>query len=259
MYTIAFSNEKGGVAKTTTTVSLGACLAEAGRNVLVVDLDPQANLTLALGVEPTRVTHSAASILMHGLPLHQAILHSSVSNLDLIPGSSETSQSERYLPVRERYEYLLRDAVQQAALPYDFVLMDCPPALGAVTLNALVASNLLLIPTQAEFFSIYALKNLMNWVRRIRSEYNPHLTYRLLLTLFDRRNRIHRLLSEQLRSNFNNGVLETVIEVDTKLRESPITGAPIIFHAPKSRAAAQYRALAQEIIAYVEKANLQPA
>lgn len=259
MYTIAFSNEKGGVAKTTTTVSLGACLAEAGRKVLAVDLDPQSNLTLALGVEPARVTHSAASVLMHNLPLRQAIQPSSFANLDLIPGSSETSQSERYLPARDRYEYLLRDAVQQAALEYDFVLMDCPPALGAVTLNALVASNLLLIPTQAEFFSIYALKNLMNWVRRVRSDYNPHLTYRLLLTLFDRRNRIHRLLSEQLRGNFNNGVLETVIEVDTKLRESPIAGAPIIFHAPKSRAAAQYRALAQEIIAYVEKANLQPA
>ncbi len=259
MYTIAFSNEKGGVAKTTTTVSLGACLVEAGRKVLVVDLDPQANLTLALGVEPTRMPHTAASILMDSLPLHQAILHSSFPNLDLIPGSSETSQSERYLPVRDRYEYLLRDAIQQTALPYDFVLMDCPPSLGAVTLNALVAANLLLIPTQAEFFSIYALKNLMNWVRRIRSDHNPHLTYRLLLTLFDRRNRIHRLLSEQLRANFNNGVLETVIEVDTKLRESPIAGAPIILHAPKSRAATQYRALAQEIIAYVEKANLQPA
>ncbi len=137
--------------------------------------------------------------------------------------------------------------------------MDCPPFLGAVTLNALTAADLLLVPTQAEFFSIYALRNLMNLVRRIRTQYNPRLTYRLLLTMFDRRNRIHRTMAEQLRASFTSGVMQTTIDTDTKLRESPIAGVPIIQHAPKSRSAQQYRALAQEIIEYVKETTIQPA
>jgi chromosome partitioning protein len=128
-----------------------------------------------------------------------------------------------------------------------------------VTLNALTAIDFLLIPTQAEFFSVYALRNLMSLVRRIRSQYNPPLKYRLLLTMVDRRNKTHRVMSEQLRSTFTSGVMQTVIEVDTKLRESPIAGIPIIQHAPKSRGSLQYRALAQEILEYVKETNIQPA
>jgi chromosome partitioning protein len=123
----------------------------------------------------------------------------------------------------------------------------------------LVAADLLLVPTQAEYFSIYSLKKLMAIVRHIRSQYNPRLTYRLLLTMYDRRNRIHRTLCEQLRSSFSTGVLETVINTDTKLRESPIAGLPITNHAPKSRAALEYRALSQEILRYVKETTLQPA
>jgi chromosome partitioning protein len=128
-----------------------------------------------------------------------------------------------------------------------------------VTTNALVASDLLLIPTQAEFFSVYALKNIMAMVKRIRNQANPRLTYRLLLTMVDRRNKIHRILSEQLRNNFGTGVLESVIETDTKLRECIINGTPIIYHAPKTRSAIQYRSLAQEIMKYAQEAVLQPA
>jgi chromosome partitioning protein len=131
--------------------------------------------------------------------------------------------------------------------------------LGAVVINALTAANLLIIPTQAEYFSIYALRNMMALIRRVRSQLNPRLTYRLLLTLFDRRNRIHRTLSEQLHTSFGNGVLQTVIQVDTKLRESTVVGTPITVHSPKSRSAEQYRALAQEIIQYVEEAASQPS
>jgi chromosome partitioning protein len=152
----------------------------------------------------------------------------------------------------------LAKALQDANLQFDYIILDCPPFLGAVTLNALMASDLLLMPTQAEFFSINALRNMMGLVRRIRSQGNARLTYRLLITMFDRRNRIHRTLSEQLRATFGVGVLDTVIETDTKLRESPIAGLPIIFHAPKSRASMQYRALAQEILTYVKETTAQP-
>ena len=154
---------------------------------------------------------------------------------------------------------MLTKNLKDLSSQYDFILMDCPPFLGAVTLNALMAAHLLVIPTQAEFFSVYALRNLMSLVRRVRAQHNPQLTYRLLLTMVDRRNRTHRDMSDQLRSSFNTGVLQNVIEIDTKLREAPIAGVPIIHYAPKSRSSLQYRSLAQEILEYVKETAQQPA
>jgi len=136
--------------------------------------------------------------------------------------------------------------------PFDFVVIDCPPFLGALTLNALTASNLLIIPTQAEYYSVFALRNMMSLIRQVRNKGNSALRYRLLITLFDKRNGIHRVLGAHLRNTFASGVLDSVIEVDTKLRESSITGLPINYHAVKSRAAMQYRFLAQEIVHYVK-------
>lgn len=259
MYKIAISNEKGGVAKTTTTVSLGAALAEAGKKVLLIDLDAQANLSLSLGIENEQVKISISKALLDSTPFTAIIQPTGFSNLSIVPSSPEIGLAERFLPIQRDYESTLDRLINQADLDFDYILMDCPPFLGAVTLNALVAANLLMIPTQAEYFSIYALKNLMNWVRRIRQQYNPGLTYRLLITMYDRRNRTHRFLSEQLRTSFAGGVLETYIETDTKLRESPIAGVPIIQHASKTRSSIQYRSLAQEIIAYVQEATVQPA
>ncbi len=259
MYTIAISNEKGGVAKTTTTVSLGAALAEVGQRVLIVDLDAQANLTLATGVDPHSITRSMADLFLESANLNQVIFNTGTQHLDLAPCNEHMALAERSLQTRSGFEYVLRGALEKSAKKYDFVLLDCPPALTVITLNAFVAANLLLIPTQAEYFSIYALRNLMGWVRQVRMQYNSELTYRMLLTLFDRRNRTHRILREQLNDSFQTGVLQTVIDVDTKLRESPIAGVPILQHAPKSRATFEYRALAQEIIEYVKETAVQPA
>ena len=258
-YRIGIANEKGGVAKTTSTISLGAVLVELGLKVLLIDLDPQANLSLALGIEPKKVQRSSASVLIDQAPLTSVILQSNIPGLDLVPSNNKMGMAERYLPNRQGYEYLLKNSLAQLTIEYDYIIMDCPPFLGAVTLNALSSIDLLLIPTQAEFFSMSALRNLMALVRRIRSQYNPNLRYRLLLTMVDRRNRTHRVMSEQLRSTFTTGVMQTVIEIDTKLRESPIAGIPISQYAPKSRAALQYRALAQEILEYVKEPNVQPA
>ena len=260
-YIIAVANEKGGVAKTTTTISLGAALVENGNKVLLIDLDAQANLSLALGIEPIKATRTIANVLLESAPFASCIHKTAVAGLDLIPSNSEMGMAERFLPIKINFEQTIQKVMrtESALRDYQFVLMDCPPFLGAVTSNALAAADLLLVPTQAEYFSIYSLRNLMAMVRRIRSQYNPHLTYRLLLTMFDRRNRTHRTLCEQLRSSFNSGVLETVINIDTKLRESPIAGLPITIHAPKSRAALEYRALSQEILEYVIEKDLQPA
>lgn len=258
-YKIAIVNEKGGVAKTTTAISTAAVLADNGYKVLQLDLDPQANLSLANGIELVKGMRSTASTMVEGLPIMQAVCSTPTSNLYIIPGSGEMALAERFLPARQSYEYILKRALDGLAQDFDYIVMDCPPFLGAVTLNALVAADLLLIPTQAEFFSIYALRNLMNLVRRVRAQYNPSLTYRLLLTMFDRRNRIHRTMAEQLRTSFNSGVMQTVIDTDTKLRESPVAGTPIIYHAPRSRSAQQYRALGQEIVNYVKETTYQPA
>ncbi len=259
-YTIAISNEKGGVAKTTSTLSLGAALAELGSKVLIMDMDPQANLTLALGFEPAEAAKTSASVLIESAPLHEAIHKTEMDGLDLIPGNARIESAEQFLPVRTNYLSTLRTALEPAVkLQYDYVLMDCPPSLGAITLNALSACDLLIIPTQAEYFSAYALRDMMTVVRRIRKEVNPGLAYRILVTLMDRRNRTHRGIYEQLMSTFGSGVFSTVIELDTKLRESPIAGQPITRYRPNSRGSLQYRVLAQELIEYVKETNQQPA
>lgn len=255
---ISIANEKGGVAKTTTTISLGAALVETGLEVLLVDLDGQSNLSLALGADTPKNAGSVVNVLLESAAARSAIRETGIPRLDLLPSSPELGLAERFLPVRQGYEMTLSRALRDDNWPYDYILLDCPPFLGAVTLNALMASDLLIMPTQAEFFSVNALRNMMGLVRRVRAQGNPRLTYRLLMTMFDRRNRIHRTMGEQLRATFGNGVLETVIETDTKLRESPIAGLPILYHAPKSRAALQYRALAQEILTYVKETSSQP-
>ncbi len=258
-YILSISNEKGGVAKTTTTASLGAALVESGKKVLLIDLDAQSNLSLALGIDVAKVQRSMANVLMESASVASIIQTTGIPGLDIVPSNSQVGMAERFLPSRPDYENTLRNALKKLPSDYDFIIIDCPPFLGAVTFNALIASQLLLIPTQPEYFSIYALHNLMALVRRVRTQHNSQLTYRLVITMFDRRNRTHRTLSEQLRSTFAGGLTETMIEVDTKLRESPIVGLPIIFHAPKSRAALQYRQLSQEIIEYAKENSHQPA
>jgi chromosome partitioning protein len=252
-FTIAMSNEKGGVAKTTSTLSLGAALAELDHRVLLIDLDPQANLSLALGLETGEVELTSASVLIDNAPVKSAIRRTELPTLDLVPCNSRIETAEQFLPMRSHYMSTLRKALREAPLPYDYVLLDCPPALGAITLNALSAADLLIIPTQAEYFSAYALRNMMGTIRRVRQESNPNLAYRILVTLLDRRNRTHRNIFEQLQATFRQGVFTTVIEIDTKLRESPIAGVPITQYKPTSRGSQQYRILAQELMEYAKE------
>jgi len=251
-YVISIANEKGGVAKTTTTLSMGGALVEMGKKVLLVDLDPQANLTMSLGIESDQKVLSLVNLFLEKKQAEQAILPTQVNNLFVFPSNSDIRMAERLLPMQSNYHLLLTNLLTSLKPYYDFILIDCPPFLGAITLNALFASNLLILPTQAEYYSVFALKNMMAMVRQVRSLGNPSLRYRLLLTMFDKRNGIHRSLAEHLRASFTTGVLDTVIEIDTRLRESPLTGLPIVYHATKSRGALQYRFLAQEIFNYAK-------
>lgn len=257
-HTIAISNGKGGVAKTTTALSLGAALAEIGKKVLLVDLDPQANLTLALGFEPEKLIRSSGNILLDSEPFLDSCLQSNLKNLDLIPANTSLEEAEQMMPVYLDYDSRLRSAIENCgSLPYEYILLDCPPSLGAITLNAVTAANLLIIPTQAEFFSAYALRNMMAIIRQVRSQNNPSLAYRILVTMLDMRNRNHRDIRDQLQRSFGIGLFTIVIEIDTKLRESPILGLPITQYKPTSRSAQQYRSLAEELIEYVHQRNIK--
>jgi chromosome partitioning protein len=251
-YLISVANQKGGVAKTTTVVSLGAALVHQGAQVLVIDLDPQANLTMSLGVEPSSVHQSIANILLNQNPMLSAIRSTSVQGLDLIPSNTEMELAERFLPIRKNYKYILREATN--SLPeYNYLIFDCPPSLGAVTTNALQASHLLITPTQAEYFSISALRSMLKFIQRERDQGNPNLIYRILLTMYDQRNRIHRTLRDQLQVTFYEGLFQQIIGIDTKLRESSVVGLPITDYNPKTRSAIQYTALAQELKQHVQE------
>jgi chromosome partitioning protein len=259
-YITAICNEKGGVAKTTTTYSLGAALAENGKRVLLIDLDPQGNLTLANGIDANEAMHNSSEILMAGLPAKDAIQATNTANMDIIPSNAKMAEAEQFLPVRNDYATTLKKALGPTVSEYDFILMDCPPSMGAINTNALTASDLLVVPTQAEYFSAYALRDMMTFIRRVRKESNPNLAYRILITLLDERNRAHRTIREQLQQTFGAGLFQTVIEIDTRLRESPIIGVPITQYRPNSRGSQQYRVLAQELMDYVQQQkDRQPA
>lgn len=251
-YRIAISNEKGGVAKTTSAVSLAGALVEMEKEVLLIDLDPQANLTLAMGIKPNEVTRSIARLVLNSDKPSTVIHDTSIDGIDIIPSSPEMGLAERFLPIRQNFQTVLRNALFGIS-EYDYLIFDCPPALGAITTNALTAADLLIIPTQPEYFSAFALKKMMTAVRQVRNNGNPALIYRVLVTMLDSRNRTHKTLLKQLKATFGDGLLETVIEMDTKLRESSIMGLPITTYFSESRSAIQYRQLAQEITEHVEK------
>lgn len=255
---IAIANQKGGVGKTTTSVSLAGALAQRGLEVLAIDMDAQANLSLAVGVNPGKVRGSISDVLLNSATIASVARETDIPNLSLVPSTSEMELAERFLSVRQNYEVILRQALQGCTL-YDYIILDCPPSMGSVSLNAMIAAGLLIIPTQPEYFSAHALRAMMTAIRRVRSLYNPELQYRILVTMQDRRNRIHRNLCEQIRLTFGEGVFDTVIEVDTKLRESSIAGVPVNYYRSSTRGAQQYDALAEELIANVEKTHPQPA
>lgn len=249
---IAIANEKGGVAKTTTTASLGGALVEQGQEVLLVDLDPQASLTLAVGIYPNELPHSVADVLLSTNTPLSLSRETSLPGLDIIPSNSEMALAERFLPIRDNYKYILRNALRQISM-YDTILIDCPPSIGAVTQNALVASDLLIIPTQAEYFSAYALRNMFSLVQDIRKEENADLKYRVLLTMLDIRLNSHNSIYKQLQSKLGDILFKTVIQIDSKLRECAIEGLPITHFTPQGRGAKQYRTLAQELNLHVNR------
>jgi len=246
---IAIGNQKGGVAKTTTCLSLGACLAELRKSVLLIDLDPQANLTLSLGFQPGALRRTVSDAILHSATLVSISRETGVMGLDVAPANTGLAAVDKVLYRCRDYEGYLKEALQEMDRDlYDYVLIDCPPSFGPLTLNALTASELLIIPTQAEYYAERTLQNVFELLRLVRRRTNSRLRHRLLVTLYDRRNKICQTTLVQLRSTFPELLFDTIIEIDTKLRESPAVGQPITIYQPKTRGARQYRALAKELM-----------
>jgi chromosome partitioning protein len=247
--TIAISNQKGGVAKTTTCLSLGACLAEMGRSVLLIDLDPHANLTLSLGLKPQELRRTISDALLGNTSLVAVSRESAVSNLDIIPANLELDVLDKILYERKAYEFYLKNKLDAMGKSlYEFVLIDCAPSSGPLTLNALTAADLVVIPVQCEYYAAHSLRQVMGLVRMVREKTNPRLIHRILVTMYNRRNRICRLIFDQMKCELSQILFKTVIEVDARLRESPAFGQPITRYAPNTRGAQQYRALAKELM-----------
>ncbi len=249
MKVIAIASNKGGVAKTTTCLSLGGALAEQGWSTLLVDLDPQAHLTMSLGVDPQAQRRTIGDVLLGQRSLVSVSVTTSVEGIDLAPANAELVLLDKLLYKRPGYEYRLRiDLERMRYKLYDFVLMDCPPSFGTLTLNALTAADLLIIPLQCEYYAVRSLHEMLNMVTTVRRKSNAQLSYRLLVTMFDMRNKVHRLILHYLRRRFYQALFETTIQIDTRLRESPAFTLPVVQYAPQARATAQYRELAQELI-----------
>ena len=252
-FKIAVGSQKGGVSKTTTTLSLGACLADnsgqPARRVLLIDLDPQANLTAALGVNPGGLRRMIGDALLEQSSLLAVSRESAVPHLDLVPANQGLFVLDKVLFGRPGFEYRLR---QQLGRPieqhYEVVIFDCPPAFGTLTMNALTAADLLLIPVPCDYFSARSLQQFLELVDLVQRNTNPALRYRIVITMFDKRNRISHIIHEQIRRKYGSTVLKTIISVDTKLRESPVIGQPITQYAPHSRSAHEYHALATELM-----------
>lgn len=247
--TIAISSQKGGVAKTTTCLSLGASLAEQGQSVLLVDMDPQANLTVSFGINPETLHHTVGDALLEQDSLVAVSREGTMPNLDLVPANQGLVVLDKVLYGRPAYEHRLKSQLEAMdSNYYDTILIDCPPHFGTLTLNALTAANMLIIPVQCEYYAARALRPILKLVQLMRRKTNPRLSYRVLVTMYDRRNKISQIILDQIQANFHSALFKTIIEIDTKLRESPTVGLPINLYAPSTRGAQQYRALAEELM-----------
>lgn len=255
MKILAVTNQKGGVGKTTTCVNLAASLSAAGRRVLLVDLDPQGNATTGSGIDKSALATTIYHVLLGEKKFSEVKVRSGAGEFDLIPANRELAGAEVELVNELAREVRLKNALAGLEADYDYVLIDCPPALNLLTVNALTAAHAVMIPMQCEYFALEGLSDLVNTIKKVRAYLNPTLEIEgLLRTLFDPRNMLAQQVSAQLESHFGKKVYDTVIPRNIRLAEAPSYGMPAMFHDRASKGAQAYLALAQEMIKR-ERAN----
>jgi chromosome partitioning protein len=246
---IAIANQKGGVGKTTTAINLSAALAILEKKTLLIDADPQANASSGVGVEQEDVKHSVYDCLINGIDIKDAIVSTSTPNLDLLPASIDLVGAEVELPKIEEREEVLKKAIAPIRDEYDYIIIDCSPSLGLVTINAFTASNSVVIPVQCQYFALEGLGKLLNTIKIVQNRLNTELQIEgILLTMLDARLRLNRQVAEDVRHHFKQIVFDTLIYNNVKLAEAPSHGQSVIMYDASSTGAINYMNLANEII-----------